>query len=114
LGLRQGQAHIRKDTPPGLKVATDIMKVGEFKVLSLNAQNSNTINQALLLGLVGLKYQAVPAYRGLKDVETADPAELWTDGQHLAAGWTGSVGGVVTRTAARCGGGPVHSRGARK
>src|SRR5262245_29791011 len=38
--------YARKDTPPGLKVATDIMKASEFKALSLNAQHSNTINQA--------------------------------------------------------------------
>src|SRR5436853_3691453 len=34
-------AYMRKDTPPGLKVATDIMRVGEFKALSLNVQNTN-------------------------------------------------------------------------
>src|SRR5262249_17852841 len=54
---------IGKDTPPGLKVATDIMQAHEFKALSLNAQNSNTINQALSLDLLGLKYRAIPAYR---------------------------------------------------
>ena len=64
-------AYARKDTPPGLKVATDIMQAHEFKALSLNAQNSNTINQALSLDLLGLKYRAIPAYRGLKEVETA-------------------------------------------
>ena len=56
-------AYARKDTPPGLKVATDIMQAHEFKALSLNAQNSNTINQALSLDLLGLKYRAIPAYR---------------------------------------------------
>src|SRR5258706_3474151 len=64
-------AYARKDTPPGLAVATDIMQAHEFKALSLNAQNSNTINQALSLDLLGLKYRAIPAYRGLKEVETA-------------------------------------------
>ena len=64
-------AYARKDTPPGLKVATDIMQAHEFKALSLNAQNSNTIDQALSLDLLGLKYRAIPAYRGLKEVETA-------------------------------------------
>jgi tripartite-type tricarboxylate transporter receptor subunit TctC len=63
--------YARKDTPPGLKVATDIMRAEEFKALSLNAQNSNIINQALSLDLLGLKYRAIPAYRGLKEVETA-------------------------------------------
>src|SRR5215472_1249700 len=55
-------AYARKDTPPGLAVATDIMQAHEFKALSLNAQNSNTINQALSLDLLGLKYRAIPAY----------------------------------------------------
>src|SRR5262245_53164798 len=84
-------AYARKDTPPGLKVATDIMQAKEFKALSLNAQNSNTINQALSLDLLGLKYRAIPAYRGLKEVETAI---LQNEGQLANTslpGWTGSV-----------------------
>ena len=83
--------YARKDTPPGLKVATDIMQAHEFKALSLNAQNSNTINQALSLDLLGLKYRAIPAYRGLKEVETAI---LQNEGQLANTslpGWTGSV-----------------------
>ncbi len=84
-------AYMRKDTPPGLTVATDIMKVKEFKALSLNVQNSNTLNQALTLDLLGLKYQAIPAYRGLKEVETAI---LQNEGQMANTslpGWRGSV-----------------------
>ena len=84
-------AYARKDTPPGLKVATDIMQAKEFKALSLNAQNSNTINQALSLDLLGLKYRPIPAYRGLKEVETAI---LQNEGQFANTslpGWTGSV-----------------------
>jgi tripartite-type tricarboxylate transporter receptor subunit TctC len=83
--------YARKDTPPGLKVATDIMRADEFKALSLNAQNSNAINQALSLDLLGLKYRAIPAYRGLKEVETAI---LQNEGQLASTslpGWTGSV-----------------------
>jgi hypothetical protein len=84
-------AYMRKDTPPGVKVATDIMKVDEFKALSLNVQNSNTINQALSLDLLGVKYRAIPAYRGLKEVETAI---LQNEGQMANTslpGWRGSV-----------------------
>ena len=93
-------AYIRKDTPPGIKVATDIMKAKDFKALSLNVQNSNTLNQALTLDLLGLKYHAVPAFRGLKEVETAI---LQNEGQMANTslpGWTGSVepsmGSIVT------------------
>jgi len=84
-------AYARKDIPPGLKVATDIMKTKDFKALSLNVQNSNTLNQALSLDLLGLKYQAVPAFRGLKEVETAI---LQNEGQFANTslpGWTASV-----------------------
>ena len=84
-------AYARKDTLPGLKVATDIMQAKEFKALSLNAQNSNTINQALSLDLLGLKYRPIPAYRGLKEVETAI---LQNEGQFANTslpGWTASV-----------------------
>jgi putative tricarboxylic transport membrane protein len=84
-------AYIRKDTPPGLKVPADIMKAQEFKALSLNAQNSNTINQALSLDLLGVKYRAIPAFRGLKEVETAI---LQNEGQMANTslpGWTGSI-----------------------
>jgi hypothetical protein len=92
-------AYARRDIPPGLKVATDIMKTKDFKALSLNVQNSNTINQALSLDLLGVKYRAIPAYRGLKEVETAI---LQNEGQMANTslpGWRGSVeptmGGIV-------------------
>jgi putative tricarboxylic transport membrane protein len=83
--------YARKDTPPGLKVATDIMQAKEFKALSLNVQNSNTINQALALDLLGLKYQAVPAYRGLKEVETAIFQNIGQLANTSLPGWTGSI-----------------------
>ena len=83
--------YMRKDTPPGLNVATDIMKVKEFKALSLNAKNSNTINQALSLDLLGLKYQPVPAYRGLKEVETAILQNIGQLANTSLSGWRGSV-----------------------
>jgi putative tricarboxylic transport membrane protein len=83
--------YMRRDTPPGIKVATDIMKAKEFKALSLNVQNSNTINQALSLDLLGVKYQAVPAYRGLKEVETAILQNQGQLANTSLPGWTGSV-----------------------
>ena len=49
--------YARKDTPPGLKVAADMMKAKEFKALSLNTQNTNTVNQALALDLLGVKFR---------------------------------------------------------
>ena len=67
------------------------MKASEFKALSLNAQSSNTINQALSLDLLGLKYQAVPAYRGLKEVETAILQNIGQLANSSLSGWSGSI-----------------------
>jgi tripartite-type tricarboxylate transporter receptor subunit TctC len=83
--------YMRRDTPPGLKVAADVMKTGDFKALSLGIQNSNTINQLLALDLLGIKYQAVPAYRGLKEVETAILQNIGQLANSSLSGWSGSV-----------------------
>jgi len=83
--------YMRKDTPPGVNVPADLMKTSDFKALSLNAQNSNTINQALALDILGVKYQAVPAYRGLKEVETAILQNIGQLANSSLSGWVGSV-----------------------
>jgi tripartite-type tricarboxylate transporter receptor subunit TctC len=83
--------YMRKDTPPGVKVAADIMKTNGFKALSLDAQSTNTIHQVLALDLIGIKYTPVTGYRGLKDVETA---VLQNEGQLANTslpGWTASI-----------------------
>lgn len=83
--------YARKDTPPGLKVATDIMKAQDFKALSLTAQSTNTINQSLCLDILGIKYQAIPAYRGLREVETAILQNIGQLANTSLPGWYGSV-----------------------
>src|SRR4029078_3961413 len=83
--------YIRKDTPPGLNVAADLMKSQEIKALSLNAQNTNSLNQVLALDLLGLKYHAIPAYRGLKEVETAILQNIGQMANSSLSGWSGSV-----------------------
>ena len=67
------------------------MKAQDFKALSLNAQNTNTLNQALALDLLGIKYQAIPAYRGLKEVETAILQNIGQMANYSLPGWSGSV-----------------------
>ena len=83
--------YMRKDTPPGINTAADIMKTKDFKALSLNVQNTNTLNQTLALDLLGIKYQAVPAYRGLKEVETAILQNIGQLANSSLSGWAGSV-----------------------
>jgi len=83
--------YMRKDTPPGINVATDLMKARDFKALSLNSHNTNTLNMALALELLGVKYYAVPAYRGLKDVETGILQNLGQMANSSLSGWAASV-----------------------
>jgi putative tricarboxylic transport membrane protein len=83
--------YMRKDTPPGVNTAIDIMKAKDFKALSLNAQNTNTINQLLSLDLLGIKYVPVPAYRGLREVETAILQNIGQLANSSLSGWRGSV-----------------------
>ena len=83
--------YMRKDTPPGVAVPADLMKTADFKTLSLNIQNTNTLNQTLALDLLVIKYQAVPAYRGLKEVETAILQNIGQLANSSLSGWAGSV-----------------------
>jgi hypothetical protein len=83
--------YMRKDTPPGVNTAADLMKTKDFKALSLNAQNTNTINQLLSLDLLGVKYQPIPAYRGLREVETAILQNIGQLANSSLSGWRGSV-----------------------
>jgi tripartite-type tricarboxylate transporter receptor subunit TctC len=83
--------YMRRDVPPGLKTAADVMKTKDFKALSLNAQNSNTLNLTLSLDMLDLKYQAVPAYRGLKEVETAILQNIGQVANSSLSGWSGSI-----------------------
>jgi hypothetical protein len=84
-------AYMRRDTPPGVNVPADLMRTKDFKALSLNAQNSNTVNLTLTLDLLGLTYQPVPAYIGLKEVETAILQNTGQMANTSLSGWIGSA-----------------------
>jgi tripartite-type tricarboxylate transporter receptor subunit TctC len=83
--------YMRKDTPPGVNVPADLMKTKDFKALSLNGQNSNTLNLTLSLDLLGLTYLPVPAYVGLKEVETAILQNTGQMANTSLSGWIGSA-----------------------
>jgi tripartite-type tricarboxylate transporter receptor subunit TctC len=84
-------AYMRRDTPPGVNVPADLMKTKDFKALTLNGQNSNTLNLTLSLDLLGLTYQPVPAYVGLKEVETAILQNTGQMANTSLSGWIGSA-----------------------
>ncbi len=83
--------YARRDTPPGLKIPADLMRTKGFKALSLNARNVNTVNQLLALDLLGLTYQAIPAYRGLREVETAILQNIGQLANTSLSGWRSSI-----------------------
>lgn len=84
--------YVRKDTPPGLKSGADLMKAAAgFKACSLNARNTNTIQQALTLDMLGLSYKPVPGYKGLKAVEAAVLKGECQIANSSLPGWKGSI-----------------------
>jgi hypothetical protein len=83
--------YMRKDTPPGVNTPADLMKAIDFKVLTLNEQNINSVNIQLSLDLLGIKYQPVPAFRGLKEVETAILQNTGQMADTSLSGWLGSA-----------------------
>ena len=83
--------YMRKDTPPGVTTPADLMKARDFKVLTLNEQNINSVNLQLSLDLLGIKYQPVPAFRGLKEVETAILQNTGQMADTSLSGWLGSA-----------------------
>ena len=83
--------YARKDTAPGLKSGDDLMKASGFKACSLNARNTNTIQQILAFDLLGLKYKPVPGYKGLKAVEAAVLKGECQEANTSLPGWKGSI-----------------------
>lgn len=83
--------YMRKDTPPGINVPADLMKAKDFKTLTLNGANSNTLNLTLALDMLGLTYLPVPAYVGLKEVETSILQNTGQMANTSLSGWVGSA-----------------------
>lgn len=63
--------YIRPDTPPGLKKPADVVKAPLVKAGVLSVSNHATVRQRLAFDLLGVKYETIPGYRGLRDIELA-------------------------------------------
>jgi len=71
-GFRQvSLVYARTDVPPGLKVPADIARVPLVKCGFLSPTNHATVRQRLAFDLLGVKYDSIPGYRGLHDIEMA-------------------------------------------
>jgi len=83
--------YARKDTPPGVAGGDDLMKASGFKGCSLNARNTNTIQQVLALEMLGIDHKPVPGYRVLKAVEAAVLKGECHVANSSLPGWKGSI-----------------------
>jgi hypothetical protein len=63
--------YARKDMPPGITKAADIMKTPTAIIGTLSLTSPTTLESTLPLDLLGVKYKTVHGYKGLKDIETA-------------------------------------------
>lgn len=63
--------YIRRDTPPGVSKPADIVRASLFRVGSLGPANRGWIRMRLALELLGAKYEAIPGYKGLAEIDIA-------------------------------------------
>ena len=71
-GMRQTTLiYIRRDTAPGINKPADVAKAQPFRAGTMAPGGSNTIRQRLALDLLGAKYETIPGYKGLRDIDTA-------------------------------------------
>jgi tripartite-type tricarboxylate transporter receptor subunit TctC len=64
-------AYIRKDVPPGLSTAQDILKAQTFRAGGLSATSTKDVRFRLELDLLGAKYQYVTGYNSNSDARLA-------------------------------------------
>jgi tripartite-type tricarboxylate transporter receptor subunit TctC len=63
--------YVRRDTPPGLAKPADIARAPLIRVGALGPTNRGWIRMRLALELLGAKYEAIPGYKGLSDIDLA-------------------------------------------
>lgn len=63
--------YARKDTKPGLTKPADIVRAPLVRVGALSPSNHLTTRMRLAFDLLDVKYEVIPGYRGLRDVEMA-------------------------------------------
>lgn len=63
--------YIRRDTPPGINKPADIARSPLIRVGTLGPTNRGWIRMRLALELLGVKYEAIPGYKGLSDIDIA-------------------------------------------
>ncbi len=71
-GVRQTTlVYARKDTAPGINKPADIAKAKPFRMGAMGPASQGTIRLRLALDLLGLKFETIPGYKGVRDIEFA-------------------------------------------
>lgn len=63
--------YMRRDTPPGIGKPADVARARLFKAGAMGPAGHATIRQRLALDLLGAKYELIPGYKGLRDIDVA-------------------------------------------
>ena len=71
-GFRQvSLLYMRRDTPPGISRPADVAKAVFIKAGALSLTETTSVRQRLALDLLGVKYETIPGWKGLRDIELA-------------------------------------------
>ena len=71
-GVRQSAVvYARRDTAPGIKKAADIAKAQLFRAAAFAPTNHGTVRQRLALDLLGAKYETIPGYKSVREMDLA-------------------------------------------
>jgi tripartite-type tricarboxylate transporter receptor subunit TctC len=71
-GFRQvSLIYVRKDVKPGMKKPADIVLADNIMVGVLSLTNHTTLRQRLAMDLLGAKYEIIPGYKGIRDIDMA-------------------------------------------
>jgi len=91
-GFQQGSLiYIRRDAAPGISRPADVAKARPFKVGALAPTSHATFRMRLALDLLGAKYEIIPGYKGLKDIEVSVRQGDIQLTHNSFSGWYGSV-----------------------
>ena len=72
VGFRQvSLVYVRRDTPPGINRAADVVRAPIIKAGALGPSSHGTLRQRLALDLLGAKYETIAGYKGLNEIELA-------------------------------------------
>lgn len=63
--------YVRRDTKPGISKPADVAKAHLFRAGAMGPASQGTIRLRLALDLLGAKYETIPGYKGVRDIEFA-------------------------------------------